>query len=100
MAGKLGISELTEWKPAALPEPVYERKIDLSGIQSSAEALKKAILHTYDIRKDVEMLKKGPEKFEALRGSYWIRREFSAYTVCHAPENIRENLIRLGFNVE
>ena len=100
VAGELGISELTEWKPAALPEPVYERKIDLSGIQSSAEALKKAILHTYDIRKDVEMLKKGPEKFEALRGSYWIRREFSAYTVCHAPENIRENLIRLGFNVE
>ena len=99
VAGVLGIKELDDWKPEALPEPVYDKEIDLSGV-SSAAALKKAILHTYDICKDVEMLKREPEKFEALRGSYWIRREFSAYTVCNAPENILENLLRLGFNVK
>ncbi|MBE6378017.1 MAG: 4-phosphoerythronate dehydrogenase [Lentisphaerae bacterium] len=97
IARELGISELCSWKPEVLPEPVYAPVIDLAGVQSPAEALKKAILHAYDIRRDCEALRNAPENFEMLRGSYWIRREFSAYTVINAPQEIREKLDLLGF---
>ena len=97
IARELGISELVSWKPEVLPEPVYEKIIDLSDVRSPYEALKKAILHAYDIRRDCDALRNEPENFEMLRGNYWIRREFSAYTVINAPSEIRENLDLLGF---
>ena len=61
------------------------------------QALNTAVLHAYDIRKDAEALRNAPDKFEFLRGSYWIRREFSAYTVHNAPEIAVEALQMLGF---
>ena len=73
-----------DWQPEDLPSPVYPEIIDLSGIADRETALKKAVLHAYDIRLDTENLRREPENFENLRGNYWIRREFSAYTVCHA----------------
>ena len=97
VARELGIGELLSWRPEKLPEPVYEKVIDLSGVNSSCEALRKAVLHAYDIRKDCDALRNAPDDFEMLRGSYWVRREFSAYTVINAPSEIRENLNQLGF---
>ena len=99
IAGKLGINELLDWKPANLPEPVFPENIDLAGITSAAEAVKSAVLHVYDIRNDVRSLRNDPESFEALRGNYWIRREFSAYTVYNAPAGAEKALRMLDFNI-
>ena len=99
IAGKLGITELMQWQVTALPEPVFAPEIDLAGISDRYEALKTAVLHTYDIRKDVQALKEAPGEFEALRGSYWRRREFPAYTVINAPAAAAEALRLLGFKI-
>lgn len=99
-ARQLGIEELLNWRPDSLPEPVYAPVIDLKGVNDPAEALKRAILHAYDIRRDVDALRKNPASFEELRGSYWVRREFSAYKVVNAPEAALESLEKLGFSGE
>lgn len=97
VAEKLGITELCHWKPLILPDPVYDPVIDLTGISDVERSLKKAVLHAYDIRRDTIALQKNPADFEALRGNYWVRREFSAYTVKNAPEGTETLLNILGF---
>ncbi|MBE6365234.1 MAG: 4-phosphoerythronate dehydrogenase [Lentisphaerae bacterium] len=99
IAGKLGIEELADWRPGGLPEPVYPAVIDLAGCDSASEAVKKAVLHAYDIRRDTTALAGDPAQFEKLRGTYWVRREFSAYTVINAPEDAVESLKKLDFKV-
>ncbi|MBE6357790.1 MAG: 4-phosphoerythronate dehydrogenase [Lentisphaerae bacterium] len=100
IAKNLGITELEKWKPAGLPEPVYVPVIDLAGVDDIDEAVKKAVLHAYDIRRDVSVLSEAPAQFEALRGNYWIRREFSAYTVVNAPAKAVDALKKLDFKVQ
>ena len=100
VAAGLGIGELKNWRPEVLPEPVYAPVIDLTGVSGRSAALKKAVLHAYDIRQDAASLRRAPENFENLRGSYWCRREFSAYTVCNAPVEAVDGLEKLGFNVK
>lgn len=99
VARELGITELLDWRPDCLPEPVFPEFIDLAGISDPQAALEKAVLHAYDIRQDVQNFYRDPSKFEALRGSYWIRREFSAYTVRNAPSDALAGLKDLGFNI-
>lgn len=100
IASCLGIAELEKWRPEILPEPVYDPVIDLAGVENAEDALKKAVLHAYDIRKDVDALRYDPAAFESLRGNYWVRREFSAYKVINFPETARSALQMLDFNVE
>ena len=57
------------------------------------------MLHAYDIRQDAAALREDPAAFEALRGGYWVRREFSAYTVYNAPQDAVEALKKLDFNI-
>lgn len=97
IAEKLGINALLDWTPEKLPEPVYNSDIILDKAMTRQQALNTAVLHAYDIRKDAEALRNAQDKFEFLRGSYWIRREFSAYTVHNAPETAVEALQMLGF---
>ena len=92
VAKKLGITELLSWRPETLPVPLEEEKICY---RSFGETL----LHTYDPRRDSELLKKSVSAFEELRGSYPIRREFPAFTVCGAPEKERKILERMGFKI-
>ena len=99
IARQLNIPELSEWQPSGLPEPVFPADIDLSDISDVDEALKKSVLHAYDILQDTAALRREPENFEALRGSYWIRREFSAYTIHNAPDGAVFSLKLLGFNI-
>jgi hypothetical protein len=56
---------------------------------------------TYRIIEDHEALVAGPEKFEALRGGYRIRREPSVYSVkvFNDDGKYRKTLEGLGFNV-
>ena len=93
VAKVLGIKELEQWRPETLPVPVEEQKISYT---SFAETL----LHTYDPRRDSEQLKNNAGSFEELRGSYPIRREFPAFTVCGAPAEEKGVLEKMGFKVD
>ena len=92
VAKVLGISELENWRPDRLPEPLEEKVIPFS-------SLRETLLHTYDPRRDSELLKTNRSAFEELRGSYPVRREFQAFTVCGAPEKERKILEKLGFGI-
>jgi len=70
---------------------------------ASANPLADAVFASYDVATDDAALRANPERFEALRGSYRIRREFPAYTVRldHAqPSELRETLRELGFRMD
>jgi erythronate-4-phosphate dehydrogenase len=90
---------LENWQPSGveLPaNPIFE--LDGTGL-SEQEIVAKAILHTYDIRKDDQTFRKNTDKFEQLRGDYPTRREFPAFTI--VPKNIGEETLevleKLGF---
>ena len=95
---QLGIDD---WNPAGVPEPAEKRiTIDAAGL-SDNEVLAKAILHTYNVRNDDKALREDPGKFEYLRGSYPVRREFFAYEVVlkGGDETTARKLESLGFSV-
>jgi len=97
---KLGLA-IETWRPSGLSEPGKPViKIDNKGL-SDVEVISKAVLHSYDIRNDDKALRDAPDKFEYLRGSYPVRREFFAYKVELSESNpsLEEKLSALGFNV-
>lgn len=92
---------LGNWKPTGVEEPenpVFE--IDGSEL-SEQEIISKAILHTYDIRKDDADFRKNTVLFEKLRGDYPVRREFPAFTIrlINSEEKTAESLKQLGFKI-
>lgn len=69
---------------------------------TSSNPLADAVFASYDIAYDDAALRAAPEKFEELRGSYRVRREFPAYTVQASetlPSELRETLLKLGFHL-
>ena len=93
---------LNDWKPNGVELP-SNPVIDIDGMGLSEQAiLSKAILYTYDIRKDDDFFRLNTENFEQQRGDYPTRREFPAYTV--TARNIDsitiDKLIKIGFKVE
>lgn len=93
---------LNDWKPNGVELP-SNPVIDIDGMGLSEQTiLSKAILHTYDIRKDDDFFRLNTENFEQQRGDYPTRREFPAYTV--TTRNIDsitiDKLIKIGFKVE
>ena len=101
IARKFGIEPLYCWKPAEneIPSPVFDTTIEIDGTLPLWEQLNRAVLHTYEIMRDVNSLYSDPSQFEALRGGYWNRREFTAFTVCGASEEAAEKLAALGFKI-
>jgi erythronate-4-phosphate dehydrogenase len=92
---------LENWQPSGVEQPanpVFE--LDGTGLNEQ-EIIAKAILHTYDIRKDDLDFKNNTAQFEQLRGDYPTRREFPAFAV--VPKNIEENTLellkKLGFHI-
>ncbi|NPA36670.1 MAG: 4-phosphoerythronate dehydrogenase PdxB [Chlorobi bacterium] len=92
---------IDNWEPAGIPEP--EQKIITIDpkITDNNHALANTILHTYNVRNDDKALREAPEKFEYLRGSYPVRREFFAYRVMlkTVNETLKQKLEGLGFEV-
>jgi len=91
---------LDGWKPqnVELPsEPVI--RIDGEGL-TEQDIISKAVLHTYDIRKDDKLFKNMPSDFEKQRGDYPVRREFPAYSLqCeNIEQKVLEKLERIGFD--
>ncbi len=90
---------LNNWYPTELPQPQHPViNYDCDG-KSIQEILIAAILHTYNILEDDERLRKYPEDFEKQRGTYPIRREFSAYTVNlkNSSKFVVDSLNKIGF---
>ena len=71
---------------------------------ASANPVADAVLASYDVADDDAALRAAPENFEALRGSYRVRREFPAYTVklsgCESDDSLRDALRKLGFRLD
>ncbi len=97
VAGVLNIPDLAGFKVSELPPPEYAPEIIIPPGRSPYEAVRQAVLHAYDIRRDAGALQNAPQDFELLRGKYWKRREFAAYTVSNAPVEAEKNLQLLGF---
>jgi erythronate-4-phosphate dehydrogenase len=90
---------LENWQPTGVEEP-EKPIIELNGEGlSEQQIIAKAILHTYDIRKDDKAFRNNTEQFEQLRGDYPTRREFPAFTII--AKNIKSETIKklrqLGF---
>lgn len=80
---------LTAWYPTDLPAPA-ESQIHDNGLEASgADLIEKAILHTYNLLNDSDLLRSAPADFEKQRNNYPVRREFKAYT-------IQSNLLTAG----
>ncbi len=93
---------IDSWKAenVELPEKTL---IELDGsMMSEQDLLSKAVLATYDIRKDDVDLRRNPEMFERLRGDYSVRREYPVYTVhCRNVDwSIQKKVEALGFKIE
>ena len=93
------IPELVDFEVTALPQPEYPSVINADNTLAAWQQIGNAVRHAYDIRRDSDALSNAPGDFERLRGTYWNRREFSAYTVCNAEENVASALKLLGFNI-
>jgi erythronate-4-phosphate dehydrogenase len=92
---------LEEWEPANLPLP-QSPVIHLNCRHASfEEAIRRAILATYNVYHDDQQLRSQPEDFEWLRENYPVRREFPAYSLrlIHGSSRLKEACRSLGFNI-
>jgi len=90
------------WDPAPLlPALVLpELNIDSRG-KTDPDVLAEAALAAYDIMADDKALRETPEKFDALRSSYGVRREFfnTRVTLSETRPELIEKLRRFGFKI-
>ena len=101
VARHLGLP-LTGWKASGVPAPEQplEFTLDAQG-KSLQEVLSEAVLYTYDVTADSRELRQHPDTFEKQRGDYFVRREFTAFTVhlLHGTARQAERLAAIGFKV-
>jgi erythronate-4-phosphate dehydrogenase len=100
--GFFGLDSLLDWYPGCIPPPPMPRclDIDCEG-RTDEEVLYEAVMHTYPLCEDSRRLKEAPQRFELLRGDYWVRREFACFglRLAHAGDALRGRLLSLGFNI-
>jgi erythronate-4-phosphate dehydrogenase len=92
---------LKTWYPDKIPDPSIP-VLKINGEKRSDEdIIREAVFHTYDIKEDYTRLRKSPADFEKQRGSYPLRREFSAYTIKAVNCTLRclDMLKSIGFRV-
>ncbi len=90
---------IDSWEPAGVELPTNTLiKIDATGEEESS-VLAEAVMSTYNIKTDDELLRFSPHLFEKLRGDYPVRREFESYTVkaLNAGKETTEKLKKMGF---
>jgi len=92
---------LKDWYPPDIPAP-HNQVITINGLgKTDEDVIRAAVFHTYNIDEDNISLRFSPSDFEKLRGSYRIRREFTAFTVKlnGGTKKVRNMLAGLGFKV-
>ncbi|PZX19282.1 erythronate-4-phosphate dehydrogenase [Breznakibacter xylanolyticus] len=70
---------LTDWYPSSLPQPETPLLTLSRAHATTQQALAELVLKTYPLRRDDADLRGDTSRFEELRGSYPVRREFGAY---------------------
>lgn len=93
---------LDSWVATGVEQP-NPSQIEIDGLALIDEAVvAKAILSTYDIRKDDAALRKNVQLFEKIRGDYPLRREYPAYTLklTNVSEKAMNILTNLGFRLD
>jgi erythronate-4-phosphate dehydrogenase len=93
---------LQNWYPQSVPKPQNDGfLLDAKGKTPEMCSLD-AILRTFKVKEDDARLRNSPESFEKLRGSYPLRREFSAYTIkiTNPVEETIQIVKNIGFSVE
>lgn len=93
---------IDEWEPDFLPVP-ENQVIEFDAIgKSIQQVLTEAILSTYSIKYDDEILRKAPTDFEKHRGNYPLRREFQAYqlSITNLSTENKRILMQMGFNIK
>lgn len=73
--------------------------IDLQSVPVENQ-LQYSVWHTYHPQRETEALKESPEQFYRFRSEYPLRREYPAFTVRYADEQLVPLLQKLGFNIE
>ena len=99
VAKHFGIGPLLDFFPREVPAPA-DPVITLD--PASPDPIADAVFASYDVAADDASLRAEPDKFEDLRGSYRVRREFPAYTVRSEkplPSLLRDTLLKLGFRL-
>lgn len=92
---------IDDWYPESLPAPTLnEIVLDTAG-RSIREILHDALVFGYDVEADNYKLKEAPDRFEDIRNTYPVRREFQAYTIrLVSPHPSAEKVLKgLGFNM-
>jgi erythronate-4-phosphate dehydrogenase len=92
---------LDDWQPSKVELPVNP-VIEIDGNQRREYSiLAEAILSTYAIENDDELLRKEPKNFEKLRGDYPVRREFNSFAIKakNVEKGTLEKLEKLGFKI-
>jgi erythronate-4-phosphate dehydrogenase len=90
-----------DWFPKNIPCP-DNTELTISRTGNETSILSEIVNKTYDIRADDENLRKSPESFEKQRSEYYVRREFSAYSVNAEgiDEAALEKLKKIGFQIK
>ncbi len=92
---------LTSWYPGMLPPPFNEELLEKDYDESSGAFFERAVLHSYNILKDNNLLREHPADFENMRNNYPVRREFHAYSIQPGflTTEEKEKFGQLGFNL-
>jgi erythronate-4-phosphate dehydrogenase len=91
--------QVEDWYPQNVPLPEQsEIIIDVAG-KTDTEIIEAAVKHSYNIRYDDNRLRLNPTDFEKQRGDYYLRREFTSYTVKLTGKNdsAKKKLELMGF---
>lgn len=92
-----------DWEITELPQPSQTTQFTIyADGRKPQDVLSDAILHTYNVMHDDDMLRKDIGSFEKLRSTYHVRREFQAFTVrvCNDFNGRAAAFLReAGFNV-
>lgn len=93
--------KLDNWIPENIECPAEPLVVIDGKDLTDEQIIAQAVLHTYDIRQDDQLLRANSSDFEKQRGDYPVRREFSAYTVRlkNTGERVEEVLKEIGFVV-
>ncbi len=92
---------IDDWQATGIPQPEQAKVlINCDGL-TDEEVIAKAIMHTYPLKEDDGRLRSEVTKFEQLRGTYPVRREYSAYTISLVNSTVsqKSTLRAIGFNV-
>ena len=96
----LGIDK--EWYPKEIPAPSNSSEIYINcEKQSLHDILYNAVISSYNIMNDDNILRNSADTFEKQRGNYPVRREFSFYKIKakDCPDESESKLRELGFQI-